>query len=364
MLDKAKGAHQIRTDGTTVSSDFHDHLFNASEILLVVFDTNGRNRVEVKFRGVNDIWDWFAPENIIKSSLWNISSNSFFEVFELGHFEDRGFNFEIGAQTSTDCNSTVFFKISCQTDQPCRNLRWWRDGLSDLQYYPCGILYSQSKNPVAYDEAFWASEIRILTKPGSPNGAWQKVLWIKSFAGLISYHYYYHGLHVNPDNRGKFYTHKAYRHINFQEKIMNAEKIRFRVFAANETTVVSELVFTGTHNFMNWFSKNNIESSSLWNFTSMPDEGNGVIFAINWGSNTRYFFINRKFGGCDVDEGWFAIISRTTLQNPQCSWEKWWIQENGGYDKRQPPYILYSPVSDHIHNTDFLLGAKIDISVK
>ena len=55
----------------------------------------------------------------------------------------------------------------------------------------------------------------------------------------------------------------------------------------------------------------------------------------NTNQQKRMFYINSKWGKCDMDEGWIMVVydKGTAL----CSWESMYIT--------QVPLILYSPLS-------------------
>ena len=74
--------------------------------------------------------------------------------------------------------------------------------------------------------------------------------------------------------------------------------------------VVKELVFNATASqYSNWFEKARLKStpwSDIW--TEPQNHFNLYGFSV-WPDTTqqrRYFYINRNFGGCDVDRGWLV----------------------------------------------------------
>ena len=366
--DTAPHASTNSTEGSFVNLSLHDNLFLAQEIMIVVVDERGKVREELKFRGVHDIWNWFSPQNIIASSLWDLDASSALDVFEFGYNSEGNFNFEIGASTQ-NCVSSGFFKISCDVTEPCRHFRWWSFN-HGLKTKPCGFLYSRLREPTDYGNAFWASEIKILTKTAGsvkPSDLWQKVFMMKSFAGVHAYYYFATGEQKNPDENGDFFPQKTYRHVNLVEKIKTAELIRFQVFNVNETVVVSELVFNGTGDRDSWFALENLHRSSLWNFSSWSNKSYGAFFSLYPKEYQRLFFIHNQNGSCNTDNGWFVIIAKTTSSPGGCSWERWWTKSQVRLliqnSKHQPSYILYTPGQHAGFANDYLMGGKIEISV-
>ena len=62
----------------------------------------------------------------------------------------------------------------------------------------------------------------------------------------------------------------------------------------------------------NWFSKNNLASSS---WSDLDSKRNFEIFGIQ-GSSQRSFEISHNYGGCSKDSGWLVISGN------YCDWEK------------------------------------------
>jgi len=78
--------------------------------------------------------------------------------------------------------------------------------------------------------------------------------------------------------------------------------------------IKKELLFdaTGTDK-LNWFSQGKLISSS---WTDMKTESTNY-FSIQGDSRiSRNFFINKNYGGCNIDSGWLIASGGT-----DCSWE-------------------------------------------
>ena len=90
---------------------------------------------------------------------------------------------------------------------------------------------------------------------------------------------------------------------------------------------------------LNWFSVDKLVSSS---WTDIKSERRNY-FSIQGGcsgGNCRSFFINRNYGGCEVDAGWLVTAG------VWCSWET-----NADHTKR----VLYSKLSTY---TDWNVKSK------
>ena len=135
---------------------------------------------------------------------------------------------------------------------------------------------------------------------------------MESFAGVHVYNFLVSGVRENPDEHGEFYPEKVYRHFNFVEKIQTARLIKLQVFGWDKTSVVSELIFSGTGDLESWFAMENVVGSSLWDLSSFTPGEYGKVFRLGASNllSCRQFFINNGFGGCNNDNGWFAIVTR------------------------------------------------------
>eukprot|EP00118_Oscarella_pearsei_P003836 m.15933 g.15933 ORF g.15933 m.15933 type:complete len:262 (+) comp26639_c0_seq2:418-1203(+) len=103
------------------------------------------------------------------------------------------------------------------------------------------------------------------------------------------------------------------------------------------------LIFDGRKTTpINWFTKSRLLLSPYSDIQSYPQN----FFSIEGHQNgfDRSFYINRNYGGCHVDQGWFAVIGKE-----YCSWEK------GSLIK-----IMYSKGSTSVNWTRG--GAKIGLA--
>ncbi|XP_072017679.1 uncharacterized protein [Amphiura filiformis] len=96
------------------------------------------------------------------------------------------------------------------------------------------------------------------------------------------------------------------------------------------------LLFNGTgSNSLDWFSKERLLSSPYDDIDSEPQN----YFSVE-GDKTpnfeRRWFINRNYGGCDVENGWMVVAYDFT---PDCDWER----------KNMLPAFLYSLKTTYIN---------------
>ncbi|XP_078352110.1 uncharacterized protein LOC144636783 [Oculina patagonica] len=105
-----------------------------------------------------------------------------------------------------------------------------------------------------------------------------------------------------------------------------------RVVLYKDGSSVKELKFNAQgSDKLNWFSVDKL-TESPWNDVKTEPRN---VFSIA-GSIDRNFFINRNYGGCEVDAGWMVITG------PHCDWEKRFLNEmpNGNV-------ILYSKLDGY-----------------
>lgn len=83
--------------------------------------------------------------------------------------------------------------------------------------------------------------------------------------------------------------------------------------------VVKELVFNATASqYSNWFEKARLKSSPWSDIWTEPQNYFSLYGFYELDSTQRrYFFINRNFGGCDVDKGWLVYTDYNV-----CNFEK------------------------------------------
>ena len=364
--------HSVSPSGHSGTSNFANQMFEknlyeAKQIMVVLYDDENTEREKLVFRGVGSIWNWFQAENLVESSLWDKNSLITAGVFELNP-DPNDFYFEITATTESECDSSGFFKMNCDISTACDQLKWWLED-QNLVDLPCGIVYSKLSSPVDYTKGSWASKIQILTVE-----IYETVFSLEAFSGVDAYDYYNTGELVNPDSDGGTFADKLFRHPNIRSKIESADHIRFRVYNFEMTEIVSEIVFRGTNDFNSWFSGANVENSTVWDITNWSDSyQNGRFFQLpgplqNPADKLRNFFINDYYGGCPGDRGWMVVVSRDASYVPPCDWELWWnkdsITRRGLNVEHIPPYILYATTASAQNSPQWSDGGKIDIAVE
>ena len=110
------GADAIQ--GNYVDDKFQDRIYHANYIKLEIADSLVTS--ELTFRGVQHLQNWFRSENLISSSLWEISSSDSDLTFTFGYDAHSSFKFQILSQQN-DCweSSSGFFLFAAPTDSNC-----------------------------------------------------------------------------------------------------------------------------------------------------------------------------------------------------------------------------------------------------
>ncbi|CAC5403775.1 unnamed protein product [Mytilus coruscus] len=93
------------------------------------------------------------------------------------------------------------------------------------------------------------------------------------------------------------------------------KKVKVQLFT-NDVPVVW-MIFNGENtNVMNWFSKENLLNSS---FDDLTTNSTTNFFGIEGERDIqRRFFINRNYGDCTTDRGWFVVEGEFQA----CAWEQ------------------------------------------
>ena len=65
-----------------------------------------------------------------------------------------------------------------------------------------------------------------------------------------------------------------------------------RVFNFDKTKVVSEIIFHGTGDFLNWFAFENVATSCPWILPTVENYDAGTVMSIH-GNYDRSFYINQ-----------------------------------------------------------------------
>ncbi|XP_071128118.1 uncharacterized protein [Mytilus edulis] len=96
---------------------------------------------------------------------------------------------------------------------------------------------------------------------------------------------------------------------------VGVKKVKVQLFT-NDVPVVWMLFNGDNTNVMNWFSKENLLNSS---FNDLTTSSTTNFFGIEGERDIqRRFFINRNYGDCSTDRGWFVIQGEFQA----CPWEQ------------------------------------------
>ncbi len=130
----------------------------AHEFMLVIYDEDHREASKLHFRGVHDVYGWFRAENLISSSLWDITQQTAFDEFTLQNPEDAALRFQIKTPPAASdfCDEYGYFKVVSDSFPLCGSSPW-----SSLSPSNCEVLYSDSSQPVQFSAAKRASYIAV-----------------------------------------------------------------------------------------------------------------------------------------------------------------------------------------------------------
>jgi len=131
-----------------------------------------------------------------------------------------------------------------------------------------------------------------------------------------------------------------YRNNDVLDNWNNIEQIAFVVYKEDQR--VANIIFNGkgTDN-MNWFTESRILSST---WTDMTVDHTKNYMSIHGDQETgvwRPFYINKGYGGCPNDVGWFVAVDR----HDKCAWA------NGPSPSPSFPRFLYSSLNQETNWT-------------
>ena len=352
-----------------VSDSFHDNLYHAEKIMIVIYDGNFKVVDKLVFRGVKHVWNWFQLENVEKSSFWEMGWVKNQSEFTLDPDLNK-FRFEIGSQSGSRCELTGFFQVVCDLSANCDHYgRLLAENILNENH--CLIFFSKQMRPVEYRNAFWAPKLQILTKRVPNENDFELVFSVEAFAGVDAFKYYFDDQLTNPDTEGCTDAKKLYRHPKIRSKIETSGRIKFRIYNFIYTEVVSKIEFRGTSNFSSWFGHENVQNSTIWDIMNRNFQGNGAFFqpsGVPDDAFLRKFYMNELYNRCPVDRGWMAVVSRTSQKEPPCYWEKWWLHGPEEIKRlkleHQPPYILYATTAESQLSVSWSVGGKIEILIQ
>ena len=205
------------------SGQIHDLLFEANEIIFVVYDFYNWTKM-LSFRGVHDVYNWFKPENIMYSNLWNIVPETANELAMDFGFKNGTFVFQIeklseNAESEND-DFNGFLKLECYSNQNCDDLTLNRNQLIN----DCAFWYSNEQSAIRTSEfnGFWASYVGIYTSK-IISGNWLLDFKYSFWSGDFWSYY-------KNDLETEHFANDAYRAPNFEDRISNAAKIYLVVF--------------------------------------------------------------------------------------------------------------------------------------
>ncbi|XP_014662096.1 PREDICTED: uncharacterized protein LOC106805128 [Priapulus caudatus] len=132
-------------------------------------------------------------------------------------------------------------------------------------------------------------------------------------------------------------------------------KVKVSLLKANEEVVFVDFNGVGS-NKVNWFSQDRILRSS---FSDLPYSAsmNYASIAGSGAKGQRRFFLQKNYGGCDVDAGWVVIADRL---KPGGSDPCWWEQVK----HVERPAFLYCPKESNCKNKEYVAADTFLILVQ
>ena len=321
----------------------HDELVNANEIALVIFDQDNLPAVEVTFRGARDPHQWFSAENLISSSIWEISRDDLQgNEFYFGYYGTTNYLFQL---------STV--KSGCETPD-FQNyfsvFSSYSDGDCTFNEHDEQIFYSDSKNPKSVSDLKEASEIRILTKKYF-NGPWILQFRFSSYSTLNFLDYY------EGNAQKEFSSKLEFRSANFKQDIRFTAKFIVVVFE-NETLVGSIIIDPGRKikDEKTWFSTNSQITSDEFVFDDFAK------FDLTGPINNNFLSVHKNDAGtsCQNQFGWLSILCNFGQESSgNCDFENWWKSRN--VSDNEQCVIYYSLQGTLWNSNNFKIASKIEI---
>ena len=332
-------------------SNFMSYSNGSPKILFVIYDEMNFPREVIEFKGTSGLFAWFSANNLVTSSVWDQSKLASAVQFRHDH---QGF--EITTKSDLPCEEEGYLKLTCDLETTCDQFKWWINEAS-LENNFCGIVYSNSKDPVNFSNGLWASRVEIYSSDG-----WDVVFFVNAFSGVNPADYLETGNEINPKG-GTVLSDQVFRDSGIESKLENAKTIKFLVYNFEKSAIVSEIDFYGGQTLLNWFSWSNYNYSSLW-ILEAPTTVWGSHFRIR-GDYGRVFLINKSYNGCPNDFGWLVVAV-----DGVCYYEHWWNKDSirSRYANEQeiplsnqPPYILYATTADDSNCEDLSDGGRIEI---
>ena len=266
---------------------------SANQIALLIFNQSEKPVSIVTFRGMNHPFNWFHPENIISSSLWNLSPETANLVLT---FDSYGFDI---TDYSSSWSVEKFFKISCSGSAPC-----------DMKYSSASL----SKAESLLDSA---NRIKMFTKPRfQPENHAELQLQYSVHSNIGNIKSFFDGSQKEDHN-----LRNNFRAVDFDQKIQNAGKIILKIYRSEFGSRWIEFDLRNATFNQQIFSREHIYAESSFNFFQnttfkTADSTGGYISVITTNASEQNL--------CSSEYFWFKIICRnTTTMNCGFDWSKY-----------------------------------------
>jgi len=132
------------------------------------------------------------------------------------------------------------------------------------------------------------------------------------------------------------YCYHQYRNNEILDDWHDVDQVALVVYKGGNR--VAHVIFNGTgSDYLNWFDHNKVVSSS---WTDIKGEGANYFSLAGDPVLRRRFFMERNYGGCQNDAGWFVAVDEW-IPDHNCAWEDRRMRTH------RVPLLLYSNVSTY-----------------
>ena len=224
-----------------IQTNLHNKIFYATQIHVLLYDNFNRIAEELAFRGNLSIYEWFAVENVMSSSLWSISQYSENLVFHFGYDSSGQFQMEIYKNLSSKiCERKYFLKLICNQQFPCADFKWYSNR-SDIPETPCVVLYSDDVSPKLAINLKWANYIGFYRKYWQGRTMYPQFRFNRLFSDFNMTDFFFGK--VEKDNKDA----NNFRAKDFEHQIENACEVRVYYDDIPE----ARFIFRATEHFLN-----------------------------------------------------------------------------------------------------------------
>ena len=238
--------------GSFSAHNIEDLLSRCSKIKLkIIPEAPTKENIELHFSCGSSFSDWFSSSKLLDSSYWDrdLLGSANFKI----QCDARG-NRVMCIKQNNKCDMLLL--VSC--DDSCA----WQTNSDGV----CQIYYSDiSTNSMVGARAleFWVDSFPPFF--GSFSIPWKLVFTIGTFSNVDSLDYFNTGSTTPKVNGFPVLGNGIFRHPKMIDQISSASKIRMLYYDFEGENIFQEFIFNGNGESLDWFSKDTLEYSSLWN---------------------------------------------------------------------------------------------------